>query len=235
MLADFPTIPSTRMEGPESHSAVMGVVAFVEKHLAQFSERYAGSNIQNENGLNQELSLLLNFYARKEDCLFFFQSESMQDSERGNSPKVDFSVLVFTVNSEFYHVPELFFSMEGKRLGQTGKIREKEYLIGREENGKYNHCGGVERFKTAIHGRNLQHSAIIGYVQIKDFHYWQETINEWIDKLIEGKIASSSQWSEKDKLQLLNLTSNTAKFRSENSRKKDNIILFHLWVKLLKP
>ena len=80
--------------------------------------------------------------------------------------------------------------------------------------------------------KKLRHGAVIGYVQSYDFHYWQRTIDGWIDELIAGKISSCTHWSEKDKLQSLNRTSSTAKYRSENSRQKDNIILFHLWVNL---
>jgi hypothetical protein len=232
MLADLPAIMPMRMEGPEANSAIMNVVTFVEKHLTEFSITYAGSSVKNENGLNQVLCILLNNYARIESCFFIFEKEFMEDVENGSSPKVDFGVIVLPINSKFYNSREPFFSIEAKRLGQTGKAREKEYLIGREEDGKYKPCGGVERFKMAIHGKNLQYSAMIGYVQAYDFNYWQKTIDGWIDDLIAGKISSSSHWSEKDKLQPLNQTANTAKFRSENSRKKGNIILFHLWVNL---
>lgn len=220
------------MVGPEANSAIMDVVTFVEKHLAQFSKQYTGSNIKNENGLNQELCKLLNAYARIECCFFIFDKESMEDVEKSNSPRVDFGVRVLPINSEFYNTQESFFAMEAKRLGQTKKTREKEYLIGREEDGKYKHCGGVERFKMAIHGKNLQFGAMIGYVQANDFHYWQRTIDGWIDELVVGKISSCSRWSEKDKLQLLNQTASTAKYRSENSRQNGSIILFHLWVNL---
>lgn len=220
------------MEGPEANSAIMNVVTFVEKHLSQFAKKYAGSSIKNENGLNQGLCLLLNNYARIEYRSFFFEKEFMENVEKGNSPKVDFGVLVFSVNSEFYNIHESFFSMEAKRLCQTGKAREKEYLIGRVEAGTYKHCGGVERFKTAIHGKNLQYGAVIGYVQAYNFHYWERKIDGWIDELIVGKIFSCSYWSEKDKIQLLNQTASTAKYRSENSRKNGSIILFHLWVNL---
>jgi len=232
MLADIPTITPMPMAGPEANSSIMDVVTFVESHLALFSERYTGSNIKNENGLNQELCKLLNAYARIECRFFFFEKEFMENVEKGNSPKVDFGVLVFPINSEFYNAYESFFSMEAKRLGQTKKTREKEYLIGREEDGKYKHCGGVERFKMAIHGKNLQFGAMIGYVQANDFHYWQRTIDGWIDELVVGKLSSCSLWSEKDKLQLLNQTASTAKYRSENSRQNGSIILFHLWVNL---
>ncbi len=236
MLADIqttePTTVSMLLEGPEADSAIMKVVLFVEKHLPQFSARYASSNIKNENGLNQKLCILLNYYARIECCFFIFEKECMEEVERSNSPRVDFGVLVLPVNSEFYNTQESFFAMEAKRLGQTEKVREKEYLIGREKDGKYKHCGGVERFKQSIHGKNLKYSAMIGYVQTFDFQYWQTTINGWIDDLITGKISSRSSWQEKDKLQSLNQTILTAKLRSENSRPKGGIILFHLWVKL---
>lgn len=232
MLADLPIITQMPLEGLEKNSAIMDVVTFVEKHLLHFSERSTSSRIKNENGLNQELCNLLNAYARIESRFFIFDKESMEVVEKGSSPRVDFGVRVIPINSEFYNTQEPIFAMEAKRLYQTEKAREKEYLIGRRENGKYKHCGGVEKFKMAIHGRNLHYGAMIGYIQEYDFHYWQRTINGWIDELIAGKIPSYAHWLGKDKLYLLNQTANTAKYCSENSRPKDSIILFHLWVNL---
>jgi hypothetical protein len=232
MLADIPTIIPGVMKGPDANAAIMDVVLFVESHLAEFPIIIAGRGIKDETRLNQELFGLLSYHTRKESRLFMFVPEDMEEVKKGNSPRPDFGVRVFPKNSEFYYIQEPFFTMEAKRLGQTDKNREKEYLIGREINGKYIPRGGVERFKLSIHGKKLQYAAMIGYIQAYDVHHWQKAINGWIDDLITGIIPSHALWQEKDKLLPMNQTPNTAKFRSQNSRSDDSIILFHLWVNL---
>jgi hypothetical protein len=228
------------LEGPEPDTAIFKVVTFVEKCLVEFSRENTGSTINNEKGLTQKLCILLNFYLRYEGHPFWFDKEYMEEVERGDSPQVDIGVISsmnegIAIGSRFYSNRESFFSMEAKRLDETGKAREKEYLVGRIENGKYRECGGVERFKKGIHGKKLKYAAIIGYVQKHDFDYWHHTINAWIDQLINGLIATSTQWSEKDKLVVVYKKQAAAKFKSENSRQNGSIFLFHLWVNLVKP
>ncbi len=235
MLSDIP--PPTeagRIEDKDrvTKASVMEVLLFMEKHLEFFAWRHTDSGIKSENGLNQELCILLNQYARKEELLFFFEKEYMENLEDGNSAKVDFGVIPY--NSKYYNKPKSFLAVEAKRLDHIQTHRQKEYLIGREENGKYKPCGGVERFKTGIHGQTLQFGAMIGYVQVHDFQYWHEKINTWIGEWLKGENPTLVSWSEQDKLIQLNRTTNTAKFRSKNSRlKRDCIVLFHLWVNLV--
>ncbi len=50
------------------------------------------------------------------------------------------------------------------------KNREKEYVLG--DNLTKLSTGGIERFKNDVHGVNLDHSAIIGYVQNENGKYW---------------------------------------------------------------
>lgn len=229
-----------RLKGPQINASIMAVVAFVEKYLVEFSYRYAGSTIANEKGLTQELCILLNFYVRKGAYPFWFEKEYMEETERGDSPQVDIGVISsqpvgISIDSKCYSSRETFFSMEAKRLCKLSKAREKEYLIGRKEKGRYIECGGIERFKNEIHGRGLKYGAIIGYVQEYNFDHWHNRINSWIDALIAGTIDTSTKWMEKDKLSEEYKRPAIAKFMSENSRKTGSIIfLFHLWVNLVK-
>ena len=229
-----------RLKGPPINASILTVVAFVEKYLVEFSYRYTGSTITNEKGLTQELCILLNFYVRKEAYPFWFEKEYMEETGRGNSPQVDIGVISsqtggITIDSKCYSNKETFFSMEAKRLCNLSKAREKEYLVGRIEKGRYIECGGIERFKNEIHGRGLKYGAVIGYVQEYDFSYWLNTVNSWIDDLVDGTIATSTIWSGKDKLSGEYIRPSTAKFKSEHLRKTGSIIfLFHLWVNLVK-
>ena len=226
-----------RLEGPKPDTSVLTVVAFVEKQLVEFSVQYTSSAITNEKGLTQELCVLLNFYVKEEGYPFWFEKEYMEEPEKGDSPQVDIGVISsqergIVIGSKCFS-RESFFSMEAKRLDKISKTREKEYLVGRIEKGKYKECGGVERFKKEIHGKGLRYGAIIGYVQAFDFDYWHNTINSWIDELIDGMIDTSVKWSEKDKLLEEYKYSTTARFKSENSRIADCILLIHLWVSLI--
>jgi len=78
----------------------------------------------------------------------------------------------------------------------------------------------------------LTYGAMIGYVQEKDFVYWYDLINFWVDELINEKFFSPVNWLSKDKLQKEYIKSTTAKFLSVNSRQDDSITLFHLWARL---
>lgn len=240
MLADAHLSISTgKIKGPEPDSSILAVVAFVEKQLISFSQKYTGSSVKNEKGLTQQLVLLLNFHANAEGCLFWFDKEYMENPERGDSPQVDIGTITrleqgFIIESKNYSKHESFFSLEAKRLGKLGKKRAKEYLIGRFEHDKYISCGGVERFKQGIHGRNLKYGAMIGYVQKHDFSYWHNQINSWIDDLIQKQIKSPVNWIQNDKLRQEYSKSVTAKYTSVNSRQNDSVTLFHLWIKLFR-
>lgn len=239
LLDEITKKPQEPLEGPSFDVAVPAVVTFVEKYLIEFSNRFAGSTIINEKGLTQELCIILNHAAWKEGYFFWFEKEFMEDSKKGNSPQVDIGVIShlengISINSRYRGSRRPFFSIEAKRLGKLAKAREKEYLVGRVEKGKYKECGGVERFKNEIHGRGLKYCGIIGYVQEYDFNHWHHTINSWIDALIAGAITTTAKWTGKDKLLEEYKRPETAKFKSENARKTGSIILIHLWVNLVK-
>lgn len=221
-----------RLKDLPSNTSVLEVVLFLERHLEGFPHRESISSISNEKGLTQELCILLHEHAKKEHFPFIFEKEYMENPQKGNSPQVDIGVL--NIDSKCYGNRKSFFSIEAKRLGKMPKAREYEYLVGRMEKGKYKECGGVERFKSEIHGKGLKYAAIIGYVQAQNFDYWHRTINSRIDALIAGTIATSAAWDEKDKLLEEYKRPLTAKFISENSRKTGGIILIHLWVNLVK-
>ncbi len=237
MLADtHKSMTSGKIEGPEIDAHIIAVVDFVERILITFSDKYADLDIKNEKGLTQKLVLILNSHALREYYSFWFDKEYMEIPERGDSPQVDIGTITtleegIVIDAKTY-TDESFFSMEAKRLGNLGKKRSKEYLIGRYENEKYIHCGGVERFKQEKHGRNLEYGAIIGYVQEHDFTYWYGRINSWIDGLIQKNLYSPVPWLLKDKLKKDYIKSTTAKFISITSRKNDFITLFHLWARL---
>jgi len=237
MLADIHRpITSGQIIGPEIDASIITVVGCVERVLIDFSDKYANSEIKNEKGLTQKFMHMLTIHALREYHPFRFEKEYMEVPERGDSPQVDIAAIStleegIVIGAKGYQ-GESFFSMEAKRLAKLGSNRLMEYLIGRSEKGKYNSCGGVERFKQGIHGRRLDYGAIIGYVQDYDFVHWHGQLNSWIKELINKKFFSPVNWMPKDKLEKEYIKSTTAKFISVNSRQNDTITLFHLWASL---
>ena len=238
MLADIhKSIASGKIIGPKIDASIITVVSCVERVLVDFSDKCSNSEIKNEKGLNQKLLIMLNLHALRAAHSFWFDPEYMEIPERGDSPAVDFGTLTtreegIVIKSKTYYEDRSFFSMEAKRLANLGSNRLMEYLIGRYEKGKYKNCGGVERFKQGIHGRNIDYGAIIGYVQENDFVYWHAQLNSWIKELINKKFFSPVNWILKDKLEKKYIKSTTAKFISVNSRRDNFITLFHLWARL---
>ena len=237
MLVDIHRpITSGQIIGPEIDASIITVVGCVEQVLIDFSDKYKNSEIKNEKGLTQKLIHMLTIHALRQYHPFHFEKEYMEVPERGDSPQVDIAAISTLeegiVIGAIVYEGETFFSLEAKRLAKLGSNRLMEYLIGRSEKGKYNNCGGVERFKQGIHGRKLDYGAIISYVQDYDFVHWHGQLNSWIKELINKKIFSPVNWIPKDKLQKEYIKSTTAKFISINSRQDNAITLFHLWARL---
>lgn len=224
-------------KGIEVDASVLSVLDFVKINLSVFVKKNKGAVSMNENGLTQKLCILLNRIKDKEP--FFFQPEDMEDKNRGNSPKIDVGVFSdkekITVYDTTYGEDDSFFKIEAKRLAKISVAREKEYVIGRMGQDKYLETGGIERFKKGIHGKNLRHAAIIGYIQNEDFDYWFNLINSWITELITQK---GNFWQEEDKLIKANqgfesgLVLNSTNFRAKPNSKPDYIHLTHFWVDL---
>ena len=223
-----------KIEGLPDNQHISEVVNFIESNLNEFISEYKKkySHITIEKGLNEELSSFFSYVLIDEP--FYFQPDNMENTSKGDSPAADIGVKTkeenIIIGIYSYSERETFFSIEAKRLGLTGK-REKEYLIGHSENGKYKYCGGIERFKKGIHGSNLTYSAIIGYVQKNDFSFWFSKINFWIDELIKDE-KQDIGWTKKDKLTKIHFEQKKAKLISKNKRRKDYIFLYHFWIDL---
>ena len=119
------------------------------------------------------------------------------------------------------------FVFEAKRLNSTfHKSRKKEYVIGKK--------GGIERFKRNVHGKDLAHSGMIGYVQTDDFKTWISDINDWINDEIISPSSPELNWQKNDKLIKQNETLQIAKYTSlHDCVSKKQINLTHLWVNLV--
>ena len=164
-----------------------------------------------------------------------------QDLEEQSRASVDIGLYSSTgggtyFNAKYYSRAKRFFCFEAKILGVSESIREKEYVQGHNEDNKYLTCGGIERFKRCIHGKELEYAALLGYMKKNDFGYWLSSINSWIiDLTLESPL-----WTNND---LLVRKSDLScgyieELSSLHARKNikgelySPIKLYHLWIDL---
>jgi hypothetical protein len=234
MLADVSQNSSSGKltQGIEIDSSIKSVIEFIEIHFPEFSKKVKGEISTSEKSLTDKLCKFLN---RKDTAYpFYFHHENVENHASGISPQTDIGILSdseqLIVGDRSYGEFDSFFSMEAKRLPTPGQNREKEYVIGHERP-----CGGIERFKKEIHGKNLRYAAIIGYIQKENTDYWFIKINNWISELIRS---TPSEWKEDDKLRKeQNQINDLDKFTSNNIKcgngtAEDFIRLFHFWINL---
>jgi hypothetical protein len=226
-IKEFPTIPSL----------ILVILDYIEKRLPEFAKTF--SHIKPESGLTFQLINLLEA-ENDDENIFRFYPEPPENPERGDSRAPDIGLMpkkknrIIKIGGKSFPYNKSFFSIEAKILPipVSGYRGEKEYVIGHEEKGKHKTCGGIERFKTEHHGKNLNYAGLIGYVQKESFDYWYEQINIWIDELI----TINTSWQKDDKLKLEKgypQKETISKYKSKNLRIKSKpITLFHLWVKM---
>ena len=231
MLADsYQNISSGQLtHGIELDSSITSVIEFIEIHFSQFREKVKGEITTSEKSLTDKLCKYFNRNAG--NYPFYFHHENVENPASGISPQTDIGTLSdnekLVIGDRSYGEFDSFFSIEAKRLPTPGQNREKEYVVGQDRP-----SGGIERFKKGIHGKNLRHAAIIGYIQEEDTNHWYLKINNWIEELITS---APNFWKENDKLiKQETESSGLDKFISKNFRSKDNFVnLFHFWVSLV--
>jgi hypothetical protein len=119
------------------------------------------------------------------------------------------------------HFP--LFVVEAKCLPAHGNVaeRKREYVIGSNGN------GGIQRFKTEMHGRRLDNCGMVGFVKNETFQHWQTSINHWIMECSQ----SDKLW-QKD--EILNETEDAIDFMVLESTaytiSQRCVHLYHLWI-----
>jgi len=156
-----------------------------------------------ERIINQKL---LRFFTGQ-NSIFVFIPENLDEAAISKS-KPDFGVYEKIKVVDYNQ--KRSFDIECKRLYDTTK--SKQYVSGK--------TGGIQRFKENKHGVDLPYSAMIGYVEIKDFDFWQKKVNSWISK-------------EEEHLEMLE-TDKIAKLKSTHRRNigKTSIELTHFWLNI---
>jgi hypothetical protein len=202
------------------------IILFLEDCLTLFPAEYKNHfqtiAWRDEREVTPLFSNYLSQKSRSDNKPYNFTHQYPQSSQSGKSGKsreVDIGV-TFYVKGYFYSKP--IFVIECKWL-KLPPSTSKHYVCG--------NTGGIERFKRELHGKELDHCAIIAFIEGKCFNYWLDIINTWIKDLFD--IGDNSlNWQEADFLEIVKKTETIAKYVSENKRKTDYIKIHHLWIKM---
>jgi hypothetical protein len=125
------------------------------------------------------------------------------------------------VEEGVHHEP--IFIGEAKILPTPGaKYREKEYVIGENNN------GGIERFKSEKHGKGIADCCLLGFILEDSPNTWKTKINNWIVDLS----AKSKVWKSDEILSIEDTTVEYSLLKSIAHRKTSDIKLIHLWINL---
>ena len=217
--------------GPPPNIHFLRVVEIVKAALPLFASSALSSGIENEKGLNSRLARFINNVGDDRQMPYTAQIESMEDEARGDSPATDIGIHL-KVDDIAIDPPKITV-FEGKRLSSAlPEKRRREYVIGHDERGKHVACGGMERFKRAIHGGKFCHAGMIGYLQDGTPENWRDKINAWISDLSSQPFDPA--WSEREHLTPQIPDEGVAECSSVVHRAHTDLHLTHLWVDLLQ-
>lgn len=197
-------------------------------------EDFEGKSDDNENHLTNKLCKKLDF-KKPSEYSFFFHHQNLENSKKNTS--TDFAVFgTYAYGQSIQQAGEEFplVKFEAKRLNSTlPKKREREYVLGEYESGKQvKNSGGIERFKNLLHGHDIHHACILGYVQSDTFDYWENKINSWIEEEINSPNDISLVWDENDILKMSSSSSKVCEYISYSKRNDlPDIRMRHLWRK----
>lgn len=218
------------LRGPSPNTQFNIVIDLIVQSLPLFAVSVLKDGINNENGLNSLLTLFIAKVARHKNLPFIAHHQSIEDLTRGDSPTPDIGIHLDINDNE--DPPPKITVLEGKRLTTSlGPKRRKEYVIGHEENGKHIPCGGIERFKFAIHGGKHSHAGMVGYLQDGTPDIWREKINSWISDLCSQPFDPA--WSEREKLTPQMANGRITECSSVVCREDSELHLTHLWINLV--
>jgi hypothetical protein len=180
-----------------------------------------------EGGFSQEFVISLNrcLNDNPKGILAFPEYRDFYTSGANPVKRVDIAF----ISSEQRASKIKLYTVEAKRLPTGTGVREKEYIYGFFNSGSPS--GGIQRFKTGDHGFGLSRSGLLGYVEVNDFPYWHNLINQWIADKAEK---FPTEWKDDEQLQKFEIdsTNGCSISRSIAYRSSDSIELFHLWIRI---
>ena len=220
MLRNYDKHYFGNIEFSTTTKAVDAVIKFLDLHLCEFPKFLKSQNLTNinENIITSKLEIFLQRQAKLTDEIFMFQ---FQCPEANSKRSTDMSVIYAAPFSS----TESFFVIEAKTLPTPGSGREREYVQG--------NLGAMERFKRGHHGRSLERSAILGYVEAENYDHWHKAICSWINELIQENTDTSILWNTDDLLTFLKNVNGINLYNSLNARiGNTQIQLTHYWINI---
>ena len=227
-------LPDKNSIGSSSPNAI---ITFVKQQIGFFLKETSHYD-DSENKITRDLAVFLNQQAIDFKTVFLFIPQDLEEQSRAS---VDIGLYSARgggayFNAKYYSRTKRFFCFEAKILGVSESIREREYVIGHNENNKYLICGGIERFKRCIHGKELEYAALLGYMKKYDFSHWLSSINSWIIDLT----LESSLWTNNDLLarksdSSCNYFEELSSLHARKNMKEElysPIKLYHIWIDL---
>ncbi|MEZ4801139.1 MAG: hypothetical protein R2797_00085 [Gelidibacter sp.] len=131
------------------------------------------------------------------------------------------------------HIPLCY--IEAKILPtpiSSSSRQETEYVCYRDSKKQ----GGIERFKTGMHGRQKAASIMLAYVKTEGFTFWLNKVNSWINEEIKVSSNPTIIWHNRDLLipEIEFNQENIAKYNSIHSRITPLSIMHitHYWLNL---
>lgn len=218
MLRNYDKTYQGNIEFSTAKRASVCINNFLQKHLPDFPvflRTVVDLTTVNEDIITSKLEIYLQRQARVTDELFMFQ---FQHPEIGSKRSTDMSVIYASP----FASTESIFAIEAKRLPTPGSGRQKEYVEG--------NLGAMERFKRNHHGKHLKHSAILGYIEKKDFKHWHHEVCSWINTLTATNKDSTILWNKNDLLSNRSSSNSLNLYESINARLgSTDIHLSHYW------
>ncbi|MDF0720141.1 hypothetical protein P0M11_09030 [Kaistella sp. PBT33-4] len=205
-------LPQNRMILLAKECMVETVVHFKSYFKSEFHKKKKLS----ENDLTQLYTKQAQIHIRKKDYPFNIegQYQDVYNQSKG------FSDFFFYPNEQNVELSSIY-SVESKRLPSPEKKREKEYVLGDNNN------GGIERYKSEKHGKGLSECGLLGFVEDKDFKHWNTTINSWIDDLSK---LPNTLWKADEVLSENYNNIDYCILQSTAHREHDQVDLTHLWI-----
>lgn len=200
---------------------VYKVVDFLDHTIDSFPQflSTSGFDEENEKRINEMLATYLNHCTADFFYIDTFRFSFIKDTSiELSNYNPDIGVML---GNKMSSTTNSFFHIECKRLPARDKKAEREYVQGK--------LGGIQRFKEGNHGKGLDYSAMVGYVQSDSFESWHQKINSWIEDLIQTE--DKLIWKSEDKI-VPRSTESKKKYTSSHSRllHQSPIVLYHYWV-----
>lgn len=237
MLADMP--PGSGQSGRFGREVQLPgtflrkLLSFIASELPRWRDRPERKVVASETVLTSQLCAHLNSAARHEGFDFVqFRTEEPDEVKPGRkldlvpAPRGEAIWLDQRRHTDF----DPLMPIECKRLPTPADAErdEREYVISEQAT-----TGGIQRFKSGLHGAAHNLGAMIGYIQEETAPVWVTRVAAWIDDLVSR---GTPGWTAEDHLLLTGNDDGARLTLLGSSHARDaglpNIELHHMWIQM---